>query len=344
LKLKIGNITKTNLIEKGFSTLSLEYKFTSAIRKYFKSVEFDLILYPTPPITFLKAVEYVKKRDKAFAYLLLKDIFPQNAVDLGILINKGWKKHILNYFIKKEKKLYSISDVIGCMSNANVEYIKTNYQNIEYKEIEVCANSLKIRPIIMLDRDSIRVKYNLPLNKIILIYGGNIGKPQGVDFIIECIIKNELNSETFILVIGDGTEYNKLNKFYKDIKPLNSSLINALPKNEYDLLVSCSDIGLIFLDYRFTIPNFPSRMLSYMKSSKPVLACTDLSTDIGEIIVDNKFGYWCKSNNSTEFDSILNSKLELNEIHEFGVNARNYFEQNYSVDLNYITIMNHLKS
>lgn len=91
LKLKIGNTQKTNIIEKGISTLSIEPQFINAIKKYFSNVKFDLVLYSTPPITFCNAVRFVKKRDGAKTYLLLKDIFPQNAVDLGMISKTGIK-------------------------------------------------------------------------------------------------------------------------------------------------------------------------------------------------------------------------------------------------------------
>ena len=84
LKVRIGNTTKTNLLEKGISTLLLEPQFKGAIKRYLKDVKFDLVLYSTPPITLAGAIRYVKNRDGAKTYLMLKDIFPQNAVDMGI--------------------------------------------------------------------------------------------------------------------------------------------------------------------------------------------------------------------------------------------------------------------
>ena len=84
LRVKVGNLTKTNIVEKGISTVFLEYSFLWAIRKYFQEVKFDLILYSTPPITFYRVIKHIKKRDRAKTYLILKDIFPQNAVDLGM--------------------------------------------------------------------------------------------------------------------------------------------------------------------------------------------------------------------------------------------------------------------
>ena len=91
LNLRIGNIQKTNIIEKGISTILVSSQFKNAIKQYFSDVKFDLVLYSTPPITLLSAVGYVKRRDDAKTYLLLKDIFPQNAVDLEMMTKKGSK-------------------------------------------------------------------------------------------------------------------------------------------------------------------------------------------------------------------------------------------------------------
>ena len=124
LGVKTLNVTKTNVIEKGIGQLMLGFQFRSALKEHFGNVKFDLILYSTPPITFTKVVRSVKKSNpNALSYLLLKDIFPQNAVDIGMLNKTGLKGLLYKYFRSKEKKLYQISDYIGCMSPANVKYL-----------------------------------------------------------------------------------------------------------------------------------------------------------------------------------------------------------------------------
>ena len=184
LKIKIGNIQKTNLIEKGISTITLEYIFIHAIKKYFANVKFNLVLYSTPPITLQKAVEYVKKRDQAQTYLLLKDIFPQNAVDLGMLKKSGYKKLIYRYFRIKEKKLYAISDYIGCMSEANKNYILKHNHEISPQRVEVCPNCIEMLDMSIDENEKkrMRKKYEIPQNTIVFVYGGNLGKPQGIPF------------------------------------------------------------------------------------------------------------------------------------------------------------------
>lgn len=316
LKIKIGNITKTNIIEKGISTVLLERILIRGIKKYFSDVKFDLVLYPTPPITFCNVVNYVKKRDSAKTYLLLKDIFPQNAVDLEMLSKTGVKGLIYKYFRRKEKFLYSISDRIGCMSQANVEYLLKHNPDINPSIVEICPNSIEVvdKSISEQEKITVRAKYRLPLDKTIFVYGGNLGKPQGVDFIIECLKSQVKNDSIFFLIVGNGTEYSKLKESIINYKLTNTMLLKELPKDEYDRLVAACDIGLIFLDHRFTIPNFPSRLLSYMQAKLPVLACTDVNTDIGQVIEEGNFGWWCFSNSTEDFGECIDTIQNLESL------------------------------
>lgn len=345
LKIRIGNVQKTKLIEKGISTLTLESKFKSGIQEYFSCIKFDLVLYTTPPITLQEAVEYVKRRDNAKTYLLLKDIFPQNALDLGLLKNTGVKSLIYKYFKKKEKKLYNQSDYIGCMSQANVKFLLKHNPDIPVDIVEVCPNSIEPLPIKKDNIQAIEIKskYRIPLDKTIFIYGGNLGKPQGIDFMIECLKTNIDNDQVYFIIVGSGTEFNKLKNYFDFNKPINAQLHNQLPNNDYEVLVNACDVGLIFLDKRFTIPNFPSRLLSYMQASIPVLAATDVNTDIGEVITNGKFGLWCESCDVKEFNKKVQQLCNPEIRKKMGINARQYLEKHYTAKHSYEIILKHFK-
>lgn len=344
LWVKTGNITKTKLIEKGISTLMIESQFLNAIKKYFSDVRFDLVLYPTPPITFVKVVEYIKKRDGAKTYLLLKDIFPQNAVDIGIMTTRGLKGFLYKYFRKKEKKLYKISDTIGCMSPANVQYVLDHNPEIDRNKVEMCPNVIEIvdKSISIETRRNIREKYGIPVEKKVFVYGGNLGRPQGIDFLIECLESQKNNQDVFFFIVGDGTDYGKLEEYYKKSNQSNFKLMKRLPKKDYDTVVAACDVGLIFLDHRFTIPNFPSRLLGYIQAKLPVLACTDPNTDIGKVITEGNFGWWCESNNVDHFDDLINKATHA-ETRELGEIAYQYLQDNYTVERGYKIIQKRLK-
>ncbi|KAA0548468.1 glycosyltransferase family 4 protein [Bacillus sp. BGMRC 2118] len=345
LKLKIGNIQKTNLIEKGFSTITLESKFKWGIKTFFSDVKFDLIMYTTPPITLQNAIEYVKKRDNAKTYLLLKDIFPQNAVDLEMMDKTGIKSVVYKYFRKKEKMLYQTSDYIGCMSEANVEFVLKHNPLLSVNKVEVCPNSIEPVSIVKNEQKiaDTRQKYNIPINSTVYIYGGNLGKPQGINFIIECLKANKNNENVYFVIVGSGTEYRKLKSFFDDEKLPNAQLFYQLSKNDYEELANSCDVGLIFLDYRFTIPNFPSRLLSYMQASLPVFAITDKNTDIGKVIEQGNFGYWSESNSVIAFNETIKKFYDQELRNQMGANAREYLEKNYNVKQSYEIIMSHFK-
>ena len=351
LRCKTGNLFGVGMVEKGISQTLLPFKYMKAIERHFKGIKFDLILYSTPPISLAGIVEKIKKKTGAKTYLLLKDIFPQNAVDIGLI--SPFKAEVL--FRRKEKKLYKISDYIGCMSPANVEYL-IKHNEVDSLKVEVCPNSIRVtdnltgevpkdnKALELSDRSKILSKYNIPPDKTIFLYGGNLGLPQDIPFIIECIKKTNEVKEAHFVICGGGTEYGKLENFVNETTPANLSLIKALPKSEYDSLVGGSDVGMIFLDHRFTIPNFPSRLLSYLKEKKPVLICTDKNTDIGRIAEENEFGLSSVSDNTEGFAENVN-KLTNGELRaKLGENGYKFLTENYTVENSYKIIMKHFES
>jgi len=343
LKLQIGNTQKTNSWEKGVSTVTLETKFARGIQEYFANVQFGLVLYSTPPITLGKAVEYVKRRDGAKAYLLLKDIFPQNAVDLGLLSKTGLKGLVYRYFRAKEKRLYTLSDYIGCMSQANVDYVLRHNPELAPAYVEVCPNSIEPLPVEKygLSKAEVRARYAIPQAKTVFLYGGNLGQPQGIDFLIRCLQDQQANEEAYFVIVGSGTEFPKLQAYFDSEQPANAQLLRQLPKEEYDLLANACDVGLIFLDHRFTIPNFPYRLLSYMQSTLPVLAATDVHTDLGQVLVQNQLGLWCASGDLEAFRQNVQRLSDAGIRNQMGENARKYLELTYSARRSYEVIISH---
>lgn len=340
LRVRIGNNKKASIIEKGLTTVLLPTRYIKAIKQYFSDVKFDLVLYPTPPVTHFETVKFIKKRDNAKTYLLLKDIFPQNAVDIGMMRKSGVKGILYKYFRQKEKKLYAISDRIGCMSQANVDYVLEHNPEVTADKIGICPNAIEIQDVRITEAQcvQIRQKYDIPLDKKVFIYGGNLGKPQGIPFIIDCL-KTQINDpDAYFLIVGDGTEYKKLESFFQSANASNMKLMKRLPKEDYDRMVAACDVGMIFLDHRFTIPNFPSRLLAYMQAGLPVLACTDPNTDIGKVIVDGGMGWWCESNSTEDFKTCVSQALNA-DLKEMGQNGFRYLEKHYPATHAYATIM-----
>ena len=330
LTVQTGNTSGVSFIEKGISTVTMSGCYYRAIRKHLGKEHFDLILYSTPPITLAGPVKKLKHLFNCRTYLMLKDIFPQNAVDLGMF---GEGSLIHRYFCRQEQQLYAVSDRIGCMSPANVEYLLSHNPQMTAQKAEICPNG--IIPCVQTDREAdkaaLREKLQIPSDAVLYLYGGNLGKPQGIPELIECLHQSKERKDCYFLICGSGSEYRVLEQYIEKEKPANVRLFPLLPKEEYDLLARGCDVGMVFLDPHFTIPNFPSRVLSYMENSMPVLACTDQTTDLGRIIEANSFGYSCSSSDPHAFLNCLTAFVK-SDICQMGEKARGYLCENFTAE------------
>lgn len=339
------SVGKVGFIKKVYNMLSVDGYFKRSLKRISKNLEFDLILYSTPPITLVNTIEWAKKYFNAQSYLMLKDIFPQNAVDLGMMKKTGLTGLIYKFFRNKEKKLYMLSDFIGCMSEGNRKYVLEHNNEIRSDSVGICVNSYKEEPIKKVNVNSVREKYGIPVDRVVFLYGGNLGKPQGLDYFVEVLKDNINKPDRFFVICGSGKEQNKVVSFIEEYKPLNVIYMKNLNPDDFDILTCACDVGMVFLDNRFTIPNFPSRMLSIMLNGKPILAATDIATDVNEMIEDGDLGWWCESTRIEPMRKYIDDICKNPEIiSEKGSNARRYFESHYTSEISCDQILSSLEN
>ena len=344
LRVKTPQISGVGLLKKGIGTMVITPNIKRALKRFCADEHYDLVLYPTPPITLAGVVDWVKRRDGARTYLLLKDIFPQNAVDVGILPKSGLKGLVYRYFRAKEKKLYALSDRIGCMSRANVDYLLRQDPEIDPAKVELCPNSVEPleRTITAERRRELREKYGIPQDKTVFLYGGNIGY-QGISFMIDCFRACRERDDCFFLICGKGVNAYKIQTYIEQENPTHVKLLGNLLHDEYEDMVPACNVGLIFMDYRFTIPNFPSRLLSYLQARLPVLCCTDPNTDVGDVCADGGFGWKCLSNDVSAFCAAVDSACTA-DLRSMGAEGYQYLLKHYTAEKSFHIIMQDAKN
>lgn len=331
LRVRVGNIYNVGLLEKGITYMKIGILTKMAILKHFSKSQFDLILFMSPPLTIINTVKWAMNKFKCSSYLMMKDIFPQNAVDLGIIL----KNSIIYYYFKRqEKKLYTVPTTIGCMSKMNKKYLLQHNDFLNNVKIEIFPNTQKLQKKYIRNTEyTLRKKYGIPTDTVLAIYGGNLGKPQGVDFFMEVLESYKNNSNISFLIISRGTEKDKLYNFVDKNNIKNVYKFELMPRKDYEEILKECDIGLIFLDKRFTIPNFPSKILSYFNISIPVMAAIDVNNDFGEMIDKTNSGYWVESGDIksyiNKFDKLIQDKnLRIS----MGKNGRKCMETQFSVE------------
>ena len=292
------NIQKTKKVEKVFSTFLMEYFMIYTLLLKLKSYNFDILLVSTPPVfveKFLKVFKILNPKGKI--YLLLKDIYPQNAVDIGLISKNSF---FYKFSRKVERKIYEIVDRIGCMSKANMDYIAIHNSAIIQK-LELNPNSINLGKYPAKER----IQSEITPKRLKLIYGGNLGKPQNALLICEFILKLEQLEDVEFTICGTGTEFFKIKDFIHHNGIQKTILLTNLKKRDYFNLLEKSDLGLIFLDNNFTIPNYPSRIIDYIYYELTIISITDPNTDITELIESNKLGY-CFTNSESQIAKAIN--------------------------------------
>jgi glycosyltransferase involved in cell wall biosynthesis len=343
LRVKILKMYDVGLVQKGISVVTLKYYIINAMKKRFKKEKFDLILFETPPITIIDVVKWAMDHFNCPSYLMLKDIFPQNGVDIGIIKKDSV---IYKYFKYKEKKLYNTASTIGCMSEANKQYILSHNPLINSDKVELFPNTKEItyNPQGTTTYE-MRHKYGIPKNKVVAVFGGNMGKPQGLEFLMDIIKENNNIENIFFLLVGRGTERIMVRDFILKEGLTNVVLLEALPRDDYECLMTECDIGLIFLNKKFTIPNFPSRVLSYFEYGLPVIAATDENTDFGSMVENAAAGYHIKAGDKETFNLKLKELAsDVKKRHKMGQSGRRYLEENFQVGVSVDILEKHFKA
>ena len=329
------NVTgKANLIKKGIDTVLIGRKFKKIIKSKLVNESFDLIIYATPPITLNLPVQYAKKKFNAKTYLMLKDIFPQNAVDLQMFKKSSL---IYKYFRHKEKQLYNLSDKIGCMSQGNIDYLLRHNKFISKDKVEIFYNSIHIE-------ENKYISNSEKNNITTFFFGGNLGVPQNINGLLDIIFNlNDYNLAKFVIV-GKGSKDQIIKDYIENNNPKNLTYKEFVPQNEYEELLGKADVGLISLDPRFTIPNIPSKLPTYMKLGKPVLAITDVNTDLKDIINEVNCGWWCDARNMNEIVNLIKEICENKENQiDKGKNGFDYLCEKFDVRINVKQLENFMK-
>ncbi|MEP3209494.1 MAG: glycosyltransferase family 4 protein [Maribacter sp.] len=337
IRVKTLPLFGVGLIKKGIANILLPYQYKSALKKHNIGLDFDLIITPTPPITLYGVAAWLKRKSKAKLYLILRDIFPQNAVDLGMMGKNGL---IHYYFRRKEKKLYATCDSIGCMSQGNMDFVKRHNPTLDVSKLHMLPNWGDIIPTVAEHRiDALRKKEGLE-NKFVVIFGGNIGLPQKMENIVNLAIACKDLEDVIFLIMGNGNERQNLEKLVASKNVHNLKLRAGLPQKEYMLWVQMADVGLISLSEKFTIPNIPSKALSYYNTRTPMLASIDLNTDFGTLLDELNVGVWAEAGNIPALKEkfmLLYNNAELRK--EMGENGFAYMQKHLSSEIAFQTIV-----
>jgi len=323
IRVKTLPIHKVGKYVRGVGELCLPCFFSRAAKKYIKD-KIDIIFVYSPPLSLGILGKKLKKYFKAKLIVNIQDIFPQNAVDLGV-IKKGLVK---NFFEKMEKKVYRGADLITVHSQGNKEFL-VNKKQVPAEKIEIVPNWIDSQPFDRaVNRGEFRKKWGLE-NKFVVLFAGVIGPAQGLDFVIETA-KEIQDKDIVFLFVGNGTEKENLKKMAKRFFS-NVLFKSFVDPQAYPYLLKEVDVGLVCLSKKVKTPVVPGKIAGYMASGLPILAVLNKESDGHELIQKSGCGFSVISGDKKEFLRALfvlkNNPVLRKEMIEKG---KKYFKENFS--------------
>jgi len=341
LRIKSGNMfNSVSKFEKLFTMMTMNKNILKQIKKYWASIEFDLVIGTTPYMANAKLINGLKSYYKCPSFLILWDLFPQNAKDLGLIKSRL----LFNFFKRQEHKNLLSFDYIGCMSQGNVNYVKNHYNFIAEKQLSLFPLWSKIKEKAIVSKDEMRKKYGFEIDDFILVFGGNMGKPQNLQNVLKLAFEVKDFQQIKFLFVGRGMEVNNLKKLRESMNLDSVIFKDFIPRDDYEKLLSSCDVGIVSLDQRFTVPNFPSKTVDYLKLGLPILAAVDKCAlnDYGKLLEEDiKAGLCCEATNMKKYKENLIELLNNKELYkELSINARTYYEKSCNVENNYNYIKN----
>lgn len=271
-----------SFVRRALAEMWLPFAMYRNLRKSpFRRAKWDLVAWYSPPIFFGPLIWKLRRDSKARTYLILRDIFPEWAVDLG-LVRKGPVYLVFKAIVAFQ---YAVSEVIGVQTPSNLAYLSKWAS--PGRRVEVLRNWLAVTPDVGC---SIVVANTALAGRKIFVYIGNMGVAQGMDIFIELIQSLRHRGDIGFLFVGRGSELARLEAEKASRELDNVLFFGEIDPSEIPGLLGQCDVGLVALHPDHKTHNIPGKFVSYVQYGLPVLARVNGGTDLERLIEDEGVG------------------------------------------------------
>jgi glycosyltransferase involved in cell wall biosynthesis len=300
------------------------YMLRNFRRSPLSSEKWDAVLWYSPSIFHGLLADAIKKKNTSVGYLIIRDIFPEWAIDLGLM-----KRGLPYVFFKCVAQFqYSIADVIGIQTTGNRKYFE-DWLKRPGRKLEVLQNWLdepaKVRCSIQLDQSEL-------VGRQIFVYAGNMGIAQGLEIVIELANRLLERKDIGFLFVGRGSSTVRLKELVTAYELNNVLFFDEIDPDEIPGLYAQCIAGMVVLDPKHKSHNIPGKFITYMQSGLPVLAIINSGNDLVNIIRTEQVGKVCESRSIEELEMLAEDLLaQIATDHSLSLRCKHLFKREYSV-------------
>jgi glycosyltransferase involved in cell wall biosynthesis len=283
LRLRAPKTKDINYVSRTINEFLMPFAMLRNLRKSPLAKErWDGVIWYAPSIFLGPIAKALKKASGCKGYLIIRDIFPEWAADMG-LMGRGlpykFFKAVANY-------QYSVADVIGVQTPGNEAYFE-NWRQRDGRRLEVLQNWLADAPVAGC---SIEIAKTPLAGRKVFVYAGNMGVAQGMGILLDLAEKLIHRTDVGFLFVGRGSDVKKLAADAQARGLQNVLFQDEIHPDEIPGLYAQCQVGLVALDPRHKSHNIPGKFLTYMQSGLPVLANINAGNDLAGIIRHENVG------------------------------------------------------
>jgi len=284
LRLRTSQTRDTSYAWRFFAELAMPHLMRWALRAApFDPAALDGVIWYSPAIFHAPLVRWLKRKSGAPGYLIIRDIFPQWALDTGV-IKPGLAYRVLDRIARRQ---YDAADVIGVQTPGNCAFF-ADWAKRPGHRLEVLHNWLGSpagRPC------SIDVAATPLAGRKLFVYAGNMGVAQGMDRLLDLARQLRRRSDIGFLFVGRGRDAERLAAVARDERLDNVLFHDEIDPDEIPALYRQCQVGLVALDPRHSTHNIPGKFLSYMQAGLCVLATINANNDLVSLVADERVGW-----------------------------------------------------
>lgn len=285
----------------------------------------DAVICYSPPLMLGLSASFLARRAGAVLVFNVQDLFPQNAIDLGILRNR----FLINGFEKMERMIYRHASAITVHSKSNrAILLNRGVPSLKLRIIYNWVDTGFYRPAEK--ENHFRAKFDLG-GKFVVLFAGVMGHAQDVDIIADTALLLRDDPQIVFLLVGDGPERRNLEERVSGQGLQNIRIENFVRHEEYPALVAACDVGLATLKQTMRTPVVPSKIQGYMACGRPVVASLNIESDGHQIIKESECGTCLPAGDAQALAAVLRAlKSDRSRLLQMGQNGRAYALQHFS--------------
>lgn len=325
LRLKAPRTKDVGYVRRTLGELLMPFSMLLQLRKSpLAHACWEGIVWYAPSIFHAPLAQILKRSNGCKGYLIIRDIFPNWAVDMG-LMRRGFP---YLFFDMMARYQYSVADIIGVQTPGNRAYFDC-WQRQPGRRLEVLQNWLDIPAAVPC---SIRINETRLRGRKIFVYAGNMGVAQGMDVLLDLAGKLYSRQDVGFLFVGRGSEVGRLSAVAQERQLDNVVFFEEIHPDEIPGLYAQCSVGIVALDPRHKSHNIPGKFLTYMQSGLPVLANINRGNDLAQLIRAEQVGQICESNQVDELQFCAEKLLvQIDDGTDFAARCRRLFEREFSV-------------